>query len=192
MAQTTNANGRTKFKVLYDKGAVSVYPQLPYLPKRPQQHSFAVSTWTKSWQDLPWASKYVRRCSGYHLEWWSRSEFKNCIMTESDFVSFSLLWQKVGVEILFNLSQIRCEKPCGWKIKVLTRTKVFSKGRDCVIAKSPFSIYKLAKTLMEATVLDIDQKMTHSYNRGYPLVGTISQKLMPWKFTKTMLCAGST
>lgn len=48
MAQTTNANGRTKFKVLYDKGAVSVYPQLPYLPKRPQQHSFAVSTWTKS------------------------------------------------------------------------------------------------------------------------------------------------
>ena len=48
MAQTTNANGRTKFKVLYDKGAVSVYPQLPYLPKTPQQHSFAVSTWTKS------------------------------------------------------------------------------------------------------------------------------------------------
>ena len=61
-----------------------------------------------------------------------------------------------------------------------------------MIAKSPFSIYKLAKTWMEATVLDIDQKMTHSYNRGYPLVGTISQKLMPWKFTKTMLCAGST
>lgn len=60
-----------------------------------------------------------------------------------------------------------------------------------MIAKSPFSIYKLAKTLMEATVLDIDQ-MTDSYNRGYPLVGTISQKLMPWKFTKTMLCAGST
>lgn len=138
------------------------YPQLSHMSKRQQQHSL---------------QQYLDKGQNVDCIIW----IQELPHGKSVFLSPSLLLEEMAVEILCKPTRKRCRRRCGGGLQSFVRAKVSSKRKDCVDETWQKALqYHIAiRRWLTTTIEDIHLLVSQTLTR--------SQKLIPWKFTRTVL-----